>query len=292
MGVTTRAVELSLDGLHDIVARALAEDLGRDPTSDDLVRGDVTTQASVSSDARCRAEILLKEPGVVCGLPVVEATCRALDQGVQFEPLVREGDRLESPDAVARVEGSARAILAAERTCLNFLGRLSGVATLTRAFVDAVEGTGAVVLDTRKTTPGLRALEKYATRTGGARNHRSGLYDAVLLKDNHLRLAGGVKAAVGAVRRATTLPVEVEVESLEDVLMALEAGADLFLLDNMSLETLAQAVALAGGRARLEASGGVSLSNVTAVARTGVDYISVGALTHSSRWLDVSLEVL
>ena len=273
--------------LDAVISRALTEDLGGG-----IDGGDVTTEALVSPDARCRGEILIKEPGVVCGLPAAGAAFRALDAGAVFEPLVEEGDRLHGATAVARVEGLARSILGAERTALNLLGRLSGVATSTRAFVDALQGTDVVVLDTRKTTPGLRALEKYATRTGGARNHRMGLHDAVLVKENHLRLVGDVRSAVKALREITGLPVEVEVETLQDVTDALEAGADVLLLDNMSTDMLARAVKLVGGRARLEASGGVSLDNVAAVARTGVDFISIGALTHSARSLDVSLEVV
>jgi nicotinate-nucleotide pyrophosphorylase (carboxylating) len=189
------------------------------------------------------------------------------------------------------VTGPERAILTAERVALNFLGRLSGIATLTRRYVDAVAGTGAAILDTRKTTPGLRVLEKHAVACGGGRNHRFGLDDAVLVKDNHLRAAGSVARAVELVRAATDLPVEVECESLDQVRQALAAGVDAILLDNMSLDELRTAVVLTGGRARLEASGGITLDNVRAVAETGVDEISVGALTHSARSLDISLEL-
>jgi nicotinate-nucleotide pyrophosphorylase (carboxylating) len=192
---------------------------------------------------------------------------------------------------VARVTGSERAILTGKRVALNFLGRLSGIATLTRRFVDAVEGTGASVLDTRKTTPGLRALEKHAVACGGGRNHRFGLDDAVLVKDNHLRAAGSIRRAVELVRAATDLPVEVECETLDDVREALEVGVDAILLDNMTLAELRESVALTAGRARLEASGGVSLDTIHAIAETGVDEISVGALTHSAPSLDVSLEL-
>jgi len=192
---------------------------------------------------------------------------------------------------VARVAGAERAILTGERTALNFLARLSGIATLTRRYVDAVEGTGAAILDTRKTTPGLRALEKHAVATGGGRNHRFGLDDGVLVKDNHLRAAGSVASAVERLRAVTPLPIEVECDTLEQVSEALAAGAEAILLDNMSPDQLRSAVALARGHARLEASGGVTLENVRAVAETGVDEISVGALTHSARSLDVSLEL-
>jgi len=276
MAVTTdpsaRAVEI-----------ALAEDVGT---------GDVTTEATVPADAVGTAEILVKEPGVVCGLGVAETVFRALDDDVRFEVLVEDGAELRDvPAVVARVTGSERAILTGERVALNFLGRLSGIATLTRRYTEAVSGTGAIVLDTRKTTPGLRALEKYAVARGGGTNHRFGLDDAVLVKDNHLRAAGSVTQAVERVRALTDLPVEVECESLDQVREALAAGVEAILLDNMPLDELRAAVAITDGRARLEASGGVTLENIRAVAETGVDEISVGALTHSARSLDVSLEL-
>lgn len=270
--------------LERVVRDALAEDLGR---------GDLTSEALLEAETRCRAEILIKERGVVCGLAAAEAVFRALDPDLRFQALVEDGEEVHEPPAVvARVEGAARAVLGGERTALNLLGRLSGIATLTRRFVEAVAGTGAVILDTRKTTPGLRALEKYAVLCGGGRNHRFGLDDGILVKDNHIRLAGGIRAAVERLRRAgTDLPIEVEAETLEDVREALQAGADAILLDNMSPEELRQAVALVAGRAKLEASGGVSLDTVRMIAEAGVDFISVGALTHAARSLDVSLEV-
>ncbi len=277
-------MELTLTDLDRVVRDALAEDLGS---------GDLTSQGVIEAESRCRAEIVAKERGVICGLAAAEAVFRALDPEVEFRALVQDGDLVRRPPAVvAEVEGPARAVLAGERTALNLLGRLSGIATLTRRFVEAVEGTGAVILDTRKTTPGLRALEKYAVLCGGARNHRFGLDDGILIKDNHIRLVGGIRAAVERMRRAgTELPIEVEAETLDDVVEALEAGADAILLDNMAPEELRRAVALVAGRAKLEASGGVSLETVRAVAETGVDFISVGALTHSAPALDFSLEV-
>jgi nicotinate-nucleotide pyrophosphorylase (carboxylating) len=267
-----------------VVASALAEDVGS---------GDVTSEGLVDADAVCEAAILVKEPGVVCGLPVAEAVFHALDPRVSFETLHADGDRLDDAAPVARLQGSARAILTGERTALNVLGRLSGIATLTRRFVDEAEGTSAQVLDTRKTTPGLRGLEKYAVACGGGRNHRFGLYDGILIKDNHLRLAGSIGAAVASVRRvaAPELPVEVEAETLDDVRDALAAQVDVVLLDNMSTALLAESVKLVSGRAQLEASGGVTLANLREVAETGVDFVSIGALTHSARSLDVSLEV-
>ena len=212
---------------------------------------------------------------------------------MSFEALAADGDRIDDvPTEVARVRGPARALLTGERTALNLLGRLSGIATLTRRFVDAVEGTGAEILDTRKTTPGLRELEKHAVASGGARNHRFGLDDGILIKDNHLELAGGVRASVELLRATgTELPIEVEAETLEDVREALDAGADIVLLDNMTQAQLREAVELTDGRAKLEASGGVNLDTVRAIAGTGVDFVSVGALTHSAPALDVSMEV-
>jgi nicotinate-nucleotide pyrophosphorylase (carboxylating) len=257
---------------------------------EDIGNGDCTSESVVPAGARCQAVLLLKEPGVVCGLSIAEIVFHELDAGVLFESTCAEGDCCE-PCELARLDGDARAILAGERVALNLLGRLSGIATLTRAYVDAIEGTGATILDTRKTTPGLRALEKQAVRCGGATNHRVGLYDAVLIKDNHLRLAGDLGSAVE--RAATTgLPVEVECERLDQVGEALAAGADRILLDNMSPTLLDQAVRLVAGRIPLEASGGVTLATVRPIAETGVDFISIGALTHSARALDVSLEVL
>jgi nicotinate-nucleotide pyrophosphorylase (carboxylating) len=282
MGLTAEVAALDTGLLDRAIGEALAEDIGA---------GDLTTDVLVPAGDRCRAEVSVTEPGVVCGLPAVAAVFRALDPDVQVDAVVDEGRRLLSASVVARVEGRARAVLTGERTALNFLARLSGVATLARAFVDEVAGTGVAILDTRKTTPGLRALEKYATRVGGATNHRSGLDDGVLVKDNHLRLVGGIGPAVAALRERS-LRVEVEVETLEDVSEALAAGADVLLLDNMPVDRLREAVALAKGRAGLEASGGVSLATVRAIADTGVDVISVGAITRSARSLDVSLEVL
>jgi nicotinate-nucleotide pyrophosphorylase (carboxylating) len=256
---------------------------------EDVGGGDVTTLALIDEAATCKAVVLAKEPGVVCGLEAATAVFAEL--GVAFDPLVEEGTGVER-GSIAEVEGSARGVLTGERLALNLLGRLSGIATLTRRYVDAVEGTGATILDTRKTTPGLRALEKHAVATGGATNHRFGLDDGVLVKDNHLRLTGGIAPAVAGLRAATDLPVEVEAESLEQVWEAVDAGVDAILLDNMSTDALREAVALVAGRAKLEASGGVSLETVRAIAETGVDFISVGALTHSAPSLDVSLEVL
>jgi nicotinate-nucleotide pyrophosphorylase (carboxylating) len=275
-------VETDLDRA---VRTALAEDVGT---------GDVTTEGVVDELATCRAQLLLKEPGVVCGLDVAAAVFESLDSTVAFDSEHGDGDEIDvAPARLAIVDGPARAILSGERTALNFLGRLSGIATLTRRYVDAVEGTGAVILDTRKTTPGLRVLEKHAVRCGGATNHRFGLDDAILLKDNHLRLAGGIERAIDMLRAAGSgLPIEVEVEDLAGLEVALAAGADRILLDNMTPGELRRAVRRVAGTVPLEASGGVTLTNVRRIAETGVDTISIGALTHSARSLDVSLEVL
>jgi nicotinate-nucleotide pyrophosphorylase (carboxylating) len=277
-------MELTQEDIERVVAAALAEDLGS---------GDATTLALVPEDARCRAELLLEEPGIVCGVPVAAAVFRALDPSVAVEPRLEEGVAVSDvPAVLAEVEGPARAILSGERVALNLLGRLSGIASLTRRYVELTDGTRTAVLDTRKTTPGLRALEKYAVRCGGGSNHRAGLYDGVLIKENHLRVAGGVTAALAALDgHANGLPVEVEAETLEQVREALAAGAPRILLDNMSPEEVREAVAVTAGRAELEASGGVSLGTVRAYAETGVDFVSVGALTHSARSLHVSLEV-
>ncbi len=267
-----------------IVERALDEDVGN---------GDVTTAATVPAEVRARARISQKAPGVIFGLEIAEEVFRALDPETGFSRQVSEG-RWRERGPVLEIDGHARAILTGERTALNFLQRLSGVATQAARYVRAIEGTGATILDTRKTTPGLRDLEKRAVAAGGATNHRAGLYDAILIKENHAALAGGVAEAVRKAREAAPdLPVEVECRSLEDVARALEAGAGSpgfkILLDNMSTDQLRQTVQLVNGRAKLEASGGVTLETIGEIARTGVDFISVGALTHSAPALDLSL---
>ncbi len=268
-----------------IVRLALAEDIGR---------GDLTTEATVPPNAVATAEILQKAPGVVCGLPLVNVVFKTLDPRIDFMPEVDEGSFSAERRVVARLEGPAPGILSGERTALNFLQRLSGVATASRRATELVAGTCARVIDTRKTTPGLRVLEKYAVRVGGARNHRAGLDDGFLIKENHIRAAGGIAAAVtGAQGRAAPGQlVEVEVTTLDELDEALAAGARLILLDNFNPELMRAAVALTDGRARLEASGGITHANLVEVARTGVDFISLGALTHSAGVLDFSLEVI
>ena len=277
-------MELTHDDIARVVEAALVEDVGS---------GDATTLALVPDDARCSAELLLEEPGVVCGVPVAAAVFRVLDPTVTIEPRLEEGTAVSDvPAVLAVVEGPARAILTGERVALNLVGRLCGIASLTRRFAELTEGTPARILDTRKTTPGLRALEKYAVRCGGGTNHRAGLYDGILIKENHIRVAGGIGEALGSLNGgAAGLPVEIEAETIEQVREAVAAGAPRILLDNMSPEEVRDSVNEVAGRAELEASGGMSLATVRAYAETGVDFISVGALTHSARSLHVSLEV-
>jgi nicotinate-nucleotide pyrophosphorylase (carboxylating) len=268
------------EAVREAVERALAEDVGS---------GDVTTAAAVDDRAIARAVIFQKAPGVVFGLEVTEAAFLELDPDVRIERLAPEGEWREG-GPVLRLEGSARGLLIAERTALNFLQRLSGVATLSARYVREVAGTGARILDTRKTTPGLRALEKAAVAAGGATNHRAGLYDAILIKENHVALAGGIGEAVRRARAAAPdLPLEVEARSIAEVEEALAARAPRILLDNMSVAELRAAVVHVAGRAELEASGGITLETLRDVASTGVDFISVGALTHSAGALDFSL---
>ncbi len=275
-------MELTGETLDAVVRSALAEDVGE---------GDRTTDSVVPAGLRCRAELVLEEAGVVSGVPAARAVFAALDPSVGVEALIEEGSRVtQVPARLVEIEGPARAVLTGERTALNLLGRLCGIATLTARYVDLVEGTGATILDTRKTTPGLRALEKYAVRCGGGMNHRLGLHDAILLKENHIRIAGGIGPAVAAVRNGQ--PIEVEAETLAEVAEALECGVERILLDNMTPEEVSRAVEIVAGRAQLEASGGITLGNVRSYAETGVDFVSVGALTHSARSLHVSLEVL
>ena len=278
-------MELTIAGVDAIVALAIAEDIGA---------GDVTGEATIPPVATCTALIAAKQAGVVAGIGVVESVYRAVDAEVEVTPLVADGTHVDTPPLdLARIEGPARSVLAGERIALNLLGRLCGVATATRAYVDAVAGTGAGILDTRKTMPGLRALEKDAVACGGGVNHRMGLFDAFLIKDNHLRIAGGVRSAIELARAAhPELAITIEVEDLDQLREALACGAERIMLDNMPSETMREAVALAGGRAEVEASGGITLASVRDVALTGVDVISVGAITHSANWFDVSLEVL
>jgi nicotinate-nucleotide pyrophosphorylase (carboxylating) len=272
-----------VDGLTELVEAALREDIGG---------GDVTTAATVAEDAGARALITQKAPGSIYGLSAAESVFTLLDADARAERLVEEGVWREDGGPVMAVEGRARALLTGERTALNFLGHLSGVATMATRAASAVQGTGAKVLDTRKTTPGLRALEKAAVAAGGASNHRVGLYDAILIKENHIAAAGGIAAAVASARAAApdlASTLEVEVRDEHEIEQALAVGAPRLLLDNMDDEQLRAAVAQVAGRALLEASGGVTLETLRARAQTGVDWVSMGALTHSAPALDLSL---
>ena len=268
--------------ISQYIERALEEDIGT---------GDVTTDTIVPAGASLKGRIVAKQDGVVAGLEVAKQVMLALSEHVAFVAHVADGSRSTRGTVLADLEGPARALLTGERTALNFLGRMSGIATLTRQFVDAVSSTKAVILDTRKTAPGLRLTDKLAVRLGGGQNHRTGLFDMVLIKDNHIDFAGSITAAVERVRASgTQLEIEVETRTLDNVREALALGVERILLDNMSVETMREAVSICDGRAKLEASGNVTLANVLEVAGTGVDYISVGALTHSPVVFDVSLE--
>jgi nicotinate-nucleotide pyrophosphorylase (carboxylating) len=268
--------------LDPIIARALEEDWGY---------GDWTTDLCVPVDKISQAKIIARETIVVSGVDVAVAVFRKVDPSVQVTASTNNGERLDPGQVILNLSGSARSILKAERVALNFLGRMCGIATATRAFVEQLHGTKAQLLDTRKTTPGLRLIEKAATVTGGARNHRVGLCDGVIVKENHIRAAGGIKAAVSRLLDALppTLKIEVETTNLDEVQEALDAGADIIMLDNMSLPEMAMAVRTVRGRAKLEASGGVKLETVRKIAETGVDFISTGSTIHSARWADLSL---
>ncbi|HWP52505.1 MAG TPA: carboxylating nicotinate-nucleotide diphosphorylase [Pyrinomonadaceae bacterium] len=266
------------------VERALAEDVGP---------GDATTAGIIPAGASLSGRIVSKESGIVAGLTVARAAFQLLDQQVAFAASLADGDVVEAGQTVIEIRGSARAILTAERTALNFLGRMSGIATRTREFVEEIRGTNARILDTRKTAPNLRASDKLAVRLGGGENHRFGLYDMILIKDNHIDFAGSITAAVSRARASnSSLAIEVEARNLSDMAEALDAGVRWIMLDNMTLDDMRRAVVLNSGRAKLEASGNVSLKHVRQIAETGVDYISVGALTHSVQALDLSLTVL
>lgn len=267
---------------RDLVGRALAEDIGT---------GDVTTSAIVPVEARAQGSLVVKQPCIVAGLEVAHEVFAQVDASVKFEPLKRDGELCRTGDSIARVSGPAESLLAAERTALNFLQHLSGIATLTRRFVEAASRR-LTILDTRKTIPTLRPLAKYAVQCGGGTNHRMGLHDGVLIKDNHIRIAGSIADAVRQVReRRAGLPIEVETQNLNQVIEALDAGADVIMLDNLSDDEIRRAVATIGGRARIEISGGVTLERIPRLAAMGADCVSVGALTHSAPAVDISLEL-
>jgi nicotinate-nucleotide pyrophosphorylase (carboxylating) len=268
----------------DCVQHALNEDIGS---------GDITTNSIVPPGAMMHGQIISKQAGIIAGLDIAKSVYQVLDPGVLFESRVADGSEVSNRQVLAIVSGSARALLTGERTALNFLGRMSGIATLTHQFVDAVRGTNAIILDTRKTAPGLRILDKLAVLQGGGQNHRKGLYDMILIKDNHIDFAGSISEAVRMARDAKTgLEIEVEARTLEDVEISLSLGVERILLDNMSCDKMRQAVMMTAGKAKLEASGNITLENVRPVAETGVDFISTGALTHSVKVLDVSFSYL
>jgi len=269
--------------INDYIRHALAEDIGT---------GDVTTESIVPAQGKTTAQIVAKQHGIIAGLDVAAAVFLFLDEDLAFKSVIDEGSKVERGAVVAELSGSARALLTGERTALNFLGRMSGIATLTRQFVDMIEGTQATILDTRKTAPGLRATDKIAVRRGGGQNHRQGLYDMILIKDNHIDYAGSLAQAVKKAR-AWPAPLEIEVEcrTIENVEEAVALGVTRILLDNMSVEMMTEAVRLTAGRTKLEASGNVTLQTVRPIAETGVDFISVGELTHSPRVFDLSLRV-
>ncbi len=269
--------------IEQIIALALAEDIGT---------GDVTTESVVAPGRQITGKLLAKEAGVLCGLDIARRVFASLDGKIVFRAFFRDGDRLEAGALIAGISGPAAGILSGERVALNFLQRLSGIATKTARLAESIEGSGAILVDTRKTSPGMRVLEKYAVKTGGGHNHRMNLSDGILIKDNHIRAGGGIKKAVEAARMHAplTIRVEVETESLEEVTEALEAGADIIMLDNMDLQTMRTAVEMIGKRALVEASGNMDRRDLRAVAATGVDMISLGALTHSVKALDISLK--
>lgn len=282
------------DSLYNSMTTALPADIAsciQRALDEDLGDGDATTNSIVPVDATLRGHIVAKQDGVVAGIAIAEAVFHTLTDKVNFRPNATDGSTVSKRTTIAELNGSARALLTGERVALNFLGRMSGIATLTRQFVDAVAGTRARIIDTRKTAPGLRTVDKLAVKLGGGENHRTGLFDMILIKDNHIDFAGSITAAVERARAAgANLEIEVETRTLDDVSEALNLGVNRILLDNMTSDTMKQAVDLVNGRAKLEASGNVTLQNVVEVARTGVDYISVGALTHSPKVFDVSLE--
>ena len=287
--MTEQLNTIALPPTHEIeriVANALAEDLGS--------LGDLTSLATVPETAQSRACIVARKAGTISGLPIARTAFQQIDPNVSFTTIANDGDTVEAGTKLADIEGSARSILSAERVALNFLGHMSGISTLTHSYTVEVEGNGAKVIDTRKTTPGLRSLEKYAVRCGGGTNHRTGLYDAILIKDNHIAAAGGVRQALSAAQCTANhmTKIEIEVDTLAQLEEVLAIGADAVLLDNMEPKTLKTAVKMVAGRALTEASGGVTLQTVKAIAEAGVDLISIGALTHSAPTLDLGLDFI
>lgn len=279
--MNTESISLSPDILS-VIQRALDED---------IQSGDVTSNSIIPASASMHGQIIAKQNGIVAGLDIAQACFRLINPRITFSAQVREGERVQDRECLAKLKGPAQALLTAERTALNFLGRMSGIATLTRKFADAVAGTGVIILDTRKTAPGLRLVDKLAVKRGGGQNHRMGLYDMILIKDNHIDFAGSLEEAVKRARAAHSgLQIEVEARTLDDVRKGIALEVDRILLDNMSLVEMSEAVRLSARKVKLEASGNVTLDTVRQIAETGVDYISSGALTHSAKVFDVSLE--
>jgi nicotinate-nucleotide pyrophosphorylase (carboxylating) len=289
--------ELQHPAVLTLIQTALEEDLSPDtylvPSGETLIEGDITSKATVPTDNRFTAYIRAKANGVVAGMPIAAVVFQSIDPTITFRSSLKDGGMVEKGQILAEIQGNGRSMLAGERTVLNFVGRMSGIATLTHRFVDAVRGTKAVILDTRKTAPGWRLLDKYAVRMGGGQNHRTGLYDMVLIKDNHIKAAGGISPAVKQAREMyeKRFLIEVEVKNLIELDEAIRLGVDRIMLDNMDLETMRNAVQMVKGRIPLEASGNVSLQNVRQIAETGVDFISAGALTHSANVLDISMKI-
>ena len=273
-----------MDNIKTFISNALREDIGP---------GDLTTEALIQPDIEGKAELIAKEPLILAGIEVAREVFHQVNQDINFLGRHPDGEDLSSSTVIATISGPLRSLLTAERVALNLLQRLSGIATLTRQYVNGIEGTKARIVDTRKTTPGLRALEKYAVRIGGGKNHRFGLFDGILIKDNHIAAVGSLTEAVKKAREKAphTLKIEVETENLDQVREAVSAGAEIIMLDNMDIETMKEAVKLINGKALIEASGGINLNNVRQVAETGVDLISVGAITHSARSMDISMEI-
>ncbi|OAN45615.1 nicotinate-nucleotide diphosphorylase (carboxylating) [Paramagnetospirillum marisnigri] len=279
--------DLDMDDARRVIAAALAEDTGADKGGPGE---DITSASVIPADLRFTGVMAARHSMVVAGMPVAAEVFRMVVPDARFTPRVEDGQRVETGCVLAEMEGPARGLLTAERTALNLLQLLSGIATLTRSYVERIEGTGCTLLDTRKTIPGLRRLSKYATRCGGASNHRMGLYDGVLIKDNHIAVCGGVGAAVRMAKAAGRPNIEAECDTLDQVAEAVAAGADIVLLDNMPPDTLRQAVAMVAGRCKTEASGGVTLDTIRAIAETGVDFVSVGRITQSAPAVDIGLD--
>jgi len=276
-------MQLDLEKIDKIIKNALDEDIGE---------GDITSFLTIGDDEKTSMAFVSRENIVVCGLDIIARLFEIFDSKIEFSPLKKDGEIAKNGEKIATVSGSAKSILTTERTALNLLQHLCGIATKTHEYVEAIKGTNAKILDTRKTTPCLRVLEKYAVRTGGGQNHRMRLDDGILIKDNHIHIAGGIKEALIKAKEGNNkgLKIEIECDTLEQLSQAIEAGADIILLDNMSAEDLKEAVSISGGKVKLEASGGITLENINEIAKTGVDFISVGAITHSARNVDIGLD--